>query len=83
MLTLQQTVVNANEWIVQKCEQTVNTDLFNKMTGCENKAATEAERVVKGWTQRPVVWATHRAVNKHRGEWKSSLGHEYKWNDDL
>jgi len=53
------------------------------MTKAENKAAENAEGIVRSWAQRPMHWSTHRAANKYHGEYKSSKGGEYKWNDDL
>jgi len=53
------------------------------MSKAESTATEEAERIVKGWVQKPMHWATHRAVNKAHGDYKTSKGLEHHWNDEL
>jgi hypothetical protein len=53
------------------------------MPKSEVKAAAEAEKIVRSWAQRPVAWATHRAINRNNGDWRSYKGVVYAWNDDL
>jgi len=76
-------ITNTTSSIVRKCEETVATQLFSKMSKIEHAAADEAERVVKSWAQKPMHWSTHRAINKGQGEWKTHKGVEHKWNDEL
>ena len=61
----------------------VDSGVFSKMPKAESAATEEAERIVKGWTQKPMHWATHRAVNKAHGDYKTSKGLEHHWNDEL
>ncbi len=49
----------------------------------ESVAANQCEQIVKAWAQKPMHWATYRAVNRARGEWRNSKLVDYKWNDDL
>jgi hypothetical protein len=76
-------MANATSNIIKKCEETVGTQLFSKMSKIEHTAANEAERVVNSWAQNPMHWGTHRAINKGQGEWKTCKGVEYKWNAEL
>ena len=49
----------------------------------ETTAAGKTERIVKNWAQKPMHWATHRCLNSSKGEWKTTKGVKYNWNDDL
>lgn len=61
----------------------VESGIFSKMSKNENTAAAETERIVKGWTQKPIYWSTHRTINRGNGEWKTHKGVQYNWNEDL
>lgn len=72
-----------NSQTVKAAESLVETSLITQMPKSEVKAAAEAEKIVRSWAQRPVAWATHRAINRNNGDWRSYKGVVYAWNDDL
>ncbi|CAD6444225.1 feec8d14-375c-4f64-9a7e-772cc1ddde62 [Sclerotinia trifoliorum] len=49
------------------------------------KAAIKLRKIVTKttWVSRPIVWSTHRALNKNEGVWKSSRAGPLDWNEQL
>lgn len=63
--------------------QHVRTGLLDVLPMIERCATAKAKEAVQIWTQKPVIWSTHRATNRSNGEWTSSRGIDYDWNEDL
>jgi hypothetical protein len=57
--------------------------IYTRMPKLARQAAEAAKNVVRAWSQLPMLWNTHRAINKNGGIWKSSKGINYNWNEEL
>lgn len=66
-------------------EELVDKHLFSSFPKISTKAATKLRKIVTKttWVSRPIVWSTHRALNKNEGVWKHSRAGLLDWNEQL
>jgi hypothetical protein len=88
---MSQTFQNIHLTTVSNVQRLLQTGLLAKLPGFSNRAASKTQRMVTfDWVQKPILWSTHRAINK-----KAARGHKhtsrpafgpsriYDWNADL
>ncbi|TGO13280.1 hypothetical protein BTUL_0073g00480 [Botrytis tulipae] len=66
-------------------EQVIEKRLLSGFSKISRQAATKLrKRVTKTvWVSNPIVWSTHRALNKNLGVWKSSHAGLFDWNEEI
>ncbi|KAF7909854.1 uncharacterized protein EAF01_003572 [Botrytis porri] len=69
----------------KSAEQLIEKRLLSAFSKISKKAAAKLrKRVTKTvWVSRPIIWSTHRALNKNHGVWKSSHAGLFDWNEEI